>query len=465
MGISSPGWATTGNAFLNSANNYFLLANILVIVFSLISLFRPREWLWFWLSIFFLTVVKLDALPGVPNHLILTLIIHFTLFLSVLLYWNGSLETQKERISYWFKKTAPYLRIELLIVYFFVVLHKLNYDFFNPDVSCAAELYNDIAGMYPFFPQELWIDKAIIFLTLLPELLIPILLIIPATRVFGVFIGLLFHFMLSLHSNLYILSFSAEVYALYILFLPGHVITKCTHELKQIADRFSKEKLLAGVAGIGLTVSVFYLGINILLTGTLSVSQLKEDIMGLIMVFWIIWSITLIAGAIAVFRGHFISFPPETSSFFRLSWSPLLLLLLLTIFNGINPYIGLKTATNFAMFSNLKVEGADNNHLFISSAYQLSGKQGDTVTLIETNHPYLQNYIDWNERITYFELSRFLHENRSKNVEVTFRRNSNKQTIRLPQQQPTDYMDSSWLARKMLVFRGVPIEGPTPCQW
>lgn len=467
MAISSPGWTTIGNGFLNPSNHFFLIANVLVIVFSLVSLFRPRNMLYFLLALIFLTLVKLDALPSVPNHIILTLIIHFTIFVSLLLYWDSSLEFGK-RVARWFDKTAPCLRVELLILYFFVVLHKLNYDYFNPTVSCSVELYTDIANLFSFFPQGMWISWIMIGMTLLLELAIPVLLMIPATRVLGVLAGLVFHFMLSLHPNLYILSFSAELYALFILFLPEEIITQVMDTLKQKAGHINITRTLVVLTGAGLLVSVGYPGVKILIRGTFSVSLLKNDLVdlfNLVPVVWIIWCLLLISGAFMVFRGRWVYGPGKSAPLFKLSWSPLLLFPLLAVFNGMTPYIGLKTATNFAMFSNLQVEGADNNHMFMPSCYQVSDLQSDTVTLLSTNHPFLQGFIERNERITYFELSRFLYENRSEDIEVTFRRNGKKQTIRLPQQQAATWMESSWLARKLLIFRGVPQSGPTPCQW
>lgn len=467
MVISSPGWTSTGNDFLNPSNHFFLAVNILVVIFSLISLFRPRDLLYFFLALLCMTVVKLDALPSVPNHLILALIIHFTLLLSLPLYLDTSLKF-KEQIAQWFHKTAPYLRVELLIMYFFVVLHKLNYDYFNSSVSCSVELYTEIAGVFPFLPQGIWISWIMIVMTLLFELTIPVLLMIPRTRVLGVFAGLVFHSMLSLHPNLYILSFSAELYALYILFLPGEMITEAMTTLKQKTEQLYIKRALTVLAGLGFLGTTVYLAVRVLIKGTVTFSLLRDELANLlhvVQVVWIIWCLLLIAGAFFIFRGQFFYAPQKTSSPFRLSWSPLLLFPLLAFFNGITPYIGLKTATNFAMFSNLRVNGADTNHLFMPARYQLSDLQDDTVTLLSTNAPYLQGFIERDEYITHFELTRFLYENRSKEIHVHFRRDGKLRKIHLPQDDTDTWLESTWLARKLLLFRGVPESGPTPCQW
>lgn len=468
MFISSPGWSTVGNEFLNPSNHFFLVLNLFVVIFALFSILGPDKFHYFLFTILCLTVVKLDALPSVPNHIILMLIIHLTILLSLLLYWDRSLELP-ERIATWFDKTAPYLRIELLIMYFFVVLHKLNYDYFNSSVSCSVELYTDIASVYPFFPQGVWMHWIIIGSILLFELAIPVLLMIPKTRVLGVFTGLIFHFILSLHPNLYILSYTAELYALYVLFLPAKTIDCIADRLRQLKEQIGSKQTAALLAGI------FVIGIGIFITFTLlqgadiSTVFLKKNLGTLFLdsvhTIWIICCILLVAGAALTFRGQLLDSPKSSSSLFKLSWSPLQLLLLLTVLNGISPYIGLKTATNFSMFSNLRVEGSNTNHLFMPVSYQVSDFQNDTVTILSTNNSYLQGFIVRNERMTYFQLSRFLSENLSKDIRVTFLRSGDKQTINLSRKSAPVFIESSWIARKLLLFRGIPKSGPTPCQW
>lgn len=467
MAISSPVWSTIGNEFLNPSNHFFLAINFLIVILVLISLINPDRLLYSLLTIIFLTVVKLDALPTVPNHIILTLIVHFTILLSLLLYWDRSLELQ-DRIAKWFDKTAPYLRIELLIMYFFVVFHKLNYDYFNPAVSCSVELYTDITSILPFLPTQSWINLIMIGMILLTELAIPVLLMIPRTRVLGVFVGLVFHFLLSIHPNLYILSFSAELYALYVLFLPDEIIIRISERVKTKVEQINVKRTLPILSGVFILGIGAYLSLRIL-QGDITIASLKNNLGNLFLngvhITWIVFCLFLIARSAIIFRDLFLQGRPYSSSYFRISRSPLLLLPFLALLNGISPYIGLKTATNFSMYSNLHVNGSDNNHLFMPSSFQVSDLQDDTVTLLSTNSPYLQGFIERNERITYFELSRFLLENQSKDMQVTFRRNGNKQTIDLNKQQATSFLESSWIARKLLAFRGVPKTGPTPCQW
>lgn len=460
MAISSPGWTSTGNEFLNPSNEFFLGMNILVLIFTVISFLKPDRIIYLVLAIGCLILVKLDALPMVPNHIVFALLVFFTLLTGLLLYWDKNLSL-KERLATWYEKTAPFVRVELLILYFFVVFHKMNYDYFNVNVSCGAQLYEEIAAVYPFFPTGGWTSTLSLWSAFGFELVIPLFLFFRRTRTFAIVLGLFFHLLLSFHTELYILSFSAEMYALYVLFLPSDLAEKLWMEARDLLQTPRVRKtLLFGTVSVLAAVTVYLLA-------SIPAAGLREsfaDMLDLVQTFWFFWVILLTAGYITAARPWF--FKPAESGIFRLRTSPLLLFILLVVFNGFTPYLGLKTSTNFAMFSNLKVDGNENNHWFMTSEFQLAGYQNDTVTIVESSHPYLQNFIEWNERLPFFELKKFLSQHQEEEIRVTYRRNGELHTVKLPEDREHEAATAPvWLADKLLLFRGIPQEGPTPCQW
>ena len=62
----------------------------------------------------------------------------------------------------------------------------------------------------------------------------------------------------------------------------------------------------------------------------------------------------------------------------------------LLVFDGINPYLGLKTDTAFAMYSNLRSEGGRTNHLIWRHPLDLGNYQEDLVQIVESNDPPLK---------------------------------------------------------------------------
>src|SRR5690606_13114390 len=55
------------------------------------------------------------------------------------------------------------LGVALLLVYWLSVLHKLNYDFVDPEASCAAYMYRRVATALPFLPRAAWAEAIAIW--------------------------------------------------------------------------------------------------------------------------------------------------------------------------------------------------------------------------------------------------------------------------------------------------------------
>ena len=74
------------------------------------------------------------------------------------------------------------------------------------------------------------------------------------------------------------------------------------------------------------------------------------------------------------------------------------LCLLLIILHGITPYLGLRTAGNFSMFSNLRTEGTQSNHLLLgSNPLKIWGYQEDSVEVLEFDDEYLTQAYNFDE--------------------------------------------------------------------
>src|SRR5688572_1029278 len=171
-------------------------------------------------------VYELPTLPKTANHTFLTICINITMLATIAVHAlrTGGRALRDPEPS--FPHLAALVRLEVLVMYFFVVLHKLNTDYFNPAYSCATTLYAEIVRKHPVFPSGAWTDPLCIYGALGCEALIPLLLLFRATRLWGVGLGLIFHLMLSPHDNPFIFSFSALLYAAYLLFLPADVLAE-----------------------------------------------------------------------------------------------------------------------------------------------------------------------------------------------------------------------------------------------
>ena len=199
-----------------------MLSGQILLASTLILLFVPRSILT--LTFFLLTSLFFwfQKLPFVPNHIFFEILVHASMLgtvLAVSIYqWKKGLSSQELR-GLIYEHMRPVVMSALIIMYLFTVLHKLNWDFLNPTVSCAVSMHKELANLVPIVPSGTWTHWPTIIGTLFFELIIPLGLWWRKTRVAAVLSGLFFHWFLALHPHGGIYSFSHLLYVLYAVFL------------------------------------------------------------------------------------------------------------------------------------------------------------------------------------------------------------------------------------------------------
>ena len=137
----------------------------------------------------------------------------------------------------------------------------------------------------------------------------------------------------------------------------------------------------------------------------------------------------------------------------------------LLIANGFSPYLGLKTESSFAMFSNIRTEGGRSNHLFIPN-YQLFDYQKTLVEVVESTDSRLDRARETNRVLPYYELMRRMQRLRNAGIEarVTYR-TQDGQSHSLSTTTDTAELrnEPPFLVRKFLTFRPVETEEVVPC--
>ena len=317
----------------------------------------------------------------------------------------------RERALEWF---APSLVWMLVAFYAFAVLHKLNVDFFDPEVSCAAHLYGRIAGRYGFLPpRSPELGTLALWGTIAVEALIPLLLVLRPARLFGVLLGFGFHFMIAQYPRGQLCSFASMLYAIYFLCLPRPLVDELTRQVDavgaRLAARSSPRQRQAGV--IGLTLVVVAGGAAAYARHPL---LLYDYCNGL----WNLWVLAVLAlGMSSVWRSGTAApgplFYPAPRSAIGVS------MIGVVIFVGLNPYLGLRTETSWSMFSNLRTE-VRSNHFFVPEALAVFPFQRDLVEILESDDPYLQTLASSSRRLLpLFELRRRL--SRARDISIRFR--------------------------------------------
>ena len=377
--------------------------------------------------------------PFISNHWLFTGLVNLTLLQAYArLAWAGRTFAVEPGALY--RTFAPIVRLELIILYFFAVFHKLNADFLDPQTSCAVHFYAAQLQSLPFA-----LAGAIpIYLTLAVEAAIPLLLCWSPSRNAGILLGLLFHAAVGFNPISEFYNFSSMIFALLFLFSSFRLDTGWpTRRLFQSARwegmPFSgKSSLAVGAIAVGLGLLV-------------ALNDLIAAPAELVLPLWGLYSAALILLFVLLPKA-----PPARPAFSFRPW-PVLLVPLLTGLNGCSPYLGLKTETAFAMYSNLRTEGGQSNHLLVPAGVQVFCFQRDLIEIKDSSSGFLASLARRKLMLPFFEVRALLQQHPT--TSLTYERHAD------PSASPDAQLRQPipWPLRKLLYFRPVALSGQQPC--
>lgn len=334
-----------------------------------------------------LGITWLEA-PLLSNHLLL----HAFVAAVVL----GGMAVPGRTIPELMRRVHAPLRLTLLAFYGFAALAKLNADFFDPAVSCGVQFLQEAAASWNASDLvDDWssaVQRGVAVMVATVELAVPILLAVRRTRQGGVLLALGFHFVLALNRDHRFFDFSSVLVALFLLFLSPEVASRSVDGMRSVrsalADRWSSGpelvRLLALAVGAVLVVIV---------TGSRPWNTdwflLRAGVWT-----WFAYGIVTFALAAWAVRQTAITSGPLLTPGFR----PLLLLLpAIAVLNGLAPYLELKTATSWNMYSNLRIVDGESNHLLARRGLPVTRAQERLVQVVSATGVDLSFYIgsDW----------------------------------------------------------------------
>lgn len=397
---------------------WYTAKGLVLTVAILWVLLKPSSWKRFSLLVIIDWVSVAWAFPYHPNHIVFSWIVNGTLLAGLFLVLRED-SSDTDVASRWFRAVAPWLRVELCMLYFFTVFHKLNTSYFDLDWSCAAKMHSEISAWMPLLPGSKWAQYLGIYATLIIETAIPLMLLFGRTRVAGAMLGLLFHGLLALHPHQGLFSFSSTMTALFTVFMPLGLAESLIQP-----GRF--KKLFIWLLSLFAAWYLLWVGRRWLPSG-FHMEQLLEHISKVGFVVYYVYLtyciVTFIRSARTI--GLAIQAPGQGS---WLAHTSLIVLPVLLFINGFGPYLGLRTQTSFSMFSNLHTENGMSNHLIVPPGIQVTDWQRDLVEIIDSNEPFLTRIRDNDFLLVYMDLrrQRSLSE---PDFWVTFRRNGRIETF------------------------------------
>ncbi|MBA3421592.1 MAG: HTTM domain-containing protein [Thermoleophilaceae bacterium] len=345
--------------------------------------------------------VALD-MPDVGSHTLLVLVSGA----CVLSYvgWTTLLTRRLPDAGMLFERIAPFLRVQLLVVYAAAAIAKMNTGFFDGEVSCAVALSGQVAWFDPSLLDGSWRIAPSIWGTVAIEVALPVLLAVPRTRLLGLVVGGGFHTVLALVGNV---PFSALAVALYVAYLPDDTPSR----LRSLAagrpalGRWARRarRLSGSRAALPVAVGCWLAAAVIFSFEPVAGRALISNGTRLVLVLVVLATGTVLA--LALTRGGPRVYAARS---LRLGHPVFAVGILLLVANSLSPYLGLKTESSFTMFSNLQTEDGYWNHAFIPEAVRVFPYQDQLVRVTDSDDRALEERSLDGTRLVRFELERYL---------------------------------------------------------
>lgn len=461
-------WASQASihqiAFLQWFNERDIVGIALTLV-AVVLVFRSWSVWLFGLMLLLNVSYSLLHLPYQVNHLLYEDLVNVTLLAALLwtVYrqWRSKgdvwLRTPAARTQF-FESFAPVLRVGLILLYFFATLAKINDDYLIPEVSCGATLMRDMLHTYRLSFMADWaiVNTTAVWGSLAVEGIMAVFLFVPSLRVAAIVIGLMFHFFLGLHPHPGIFSFTGLTYASLALFVGPGFVNQLSQQLEQIFTYLRiRENFVTwrnAILIIGGLFAAFLIALNLTFGPDLVISTWYRRAI------WAVWAVAIIGLCLGVLYRTPTGQRTTTAPLF-VNRGLLWLMPVLVIANAMHPYLGFKTQTSLAMFSNLRTENY-SNHVFIPKSIQIGTYQNDLVDVLDTNHPEFQKYIEHDQYMVRFEFERYANEIED-DFEVTYQIYPDGETYTVTktdgQLSSVEPMDTvySWWAGRYFWFRPV----------
>jgi hypothetical protein len=300
----------------------------------------------------------------------------------------------------------PALRFLLIILYFYGIFHKINVDWFDPQISCALDLWHRLH--LPYFStltRYNWIALSIIWAPLLLEAAFIVGLFSKGwMKRFSIIGGILFHMVIGFSSFREYWAFSTLVFALYACFLPPNayrdwrLLLRYMHRLGM--RLLPRVLLVIAVIGVGFAAD----------------DARKWQHMDILMLIWGLFSFGFLAFCWHATRHYArrvslseagaaeedVLTPSPKRGYWSIPSVSVALVVLGFFLHCALPYTGIKSAATLNMFSNLYTAGGVSNHYIMKVHWQFMPWEEQLAYLINPSNRWLKRQADPHSRAIHF---------------------------------------------------------------
>ncbi|MGH3615754.1 MAG: hypothetical protein ACRDRK_24790 [Pseudonocardia sp.] len=333
-----------------------------------------------------LFVEVLAWLPDLLNHQILVAVLGVTFvgwWLGLL--WRSPAQARDPAVMY--ERVAPYLRVAFIMMWVLAAVPKFNTGFTDVLRTCSVWVLESIPGVQ--LPQGL--APLVIAGTIALELAVPALLLFHRTRPYAVVLGFGFHLVSAFAGHA---SFSGFAWSFYLLFLPPALIARAVGVVRHGLPERVRSGVAVAVTHTPLTLVVLgglWVSIRVLLPADWQ-SPARNWGAALMCVVWM----GVCGWLLLRLWRHWIGAPGPRAGL-RIRNGVMVLGIGLLVATAAMPYLGLKSRAALTMFSNLRTEPGQWNHLFIPESVRVFDWQDGEVRFLGTDDPALEAKIEEHE--------------------------------------------------------------------
>jgi hypothetical protein len=450
-------FSVAGDRYMLTGRNGTLLLALswVAIAVAATLIVRPRLTRLLYLLVGLMLVRYALQLPVASNNKTIALFMNASILLiAAQAAWIGLRDGALRELTY--DRMRVVARALLAVMYFYGIFHKINADFFDPSVSCAVALYDPLARSFGLAGHSVGHQIAI-WATFIIEAITLAALYWKRFFAIGLICGLMFHFVIPISSYSWYMDFSSLVLALYMLSIPREASAAFYERVARIfrtsRERFGSVGLLLPFATIG-TIALAIVGV--LAVRAERIGMLFQLYNSVWVLFWAIYGGIAMVLLTAVALDYL---PWRGASVVR---QPLWVygLPFVLFISCLSPYVGLKTESSIAMFSNLHTEGGETNHLLFDKPPYLFKYQEDVVDIVDTSSPSLAAVAAHDDAMVWLALHQ--HLRRNPQHWVTFRRNGQLHE-RATAATIAHLPKPNLLERKFLIFKTVDFDRPKVC--
>jgi|GEM_PF-6228131 len=407
-----------------------------------------------------ITHVLVDS-PFNPDHWLLIFFVNIaTLFAAGSIMVFAKREAGRRTIceSELYELLAPAGRVIFLICYGFAAFSKLNTHFLGIDSSCARELAETQISMSPWVAY-ISVPSIAGWMTVLCESAVALLLIAPRLRRYGILVGMLFHTIIVLSPAIAVFDFTITVFTMLFLFTPPDMMPRLNERWRafKVSAPAVCELLTSARTPFVCFVALFMIGR----------SAMGYAVYGNARISTLIWMANLSIAATLIGWGVSVLFAKDAEFEGSLGLRPRVvlqwLIIAVAVFNGLCPYLGLKTQNSFTMFSNLKTENGHWNHLIVPRSMRVFSRfQDRNFEVASISDKRLQvDFVEPEHLIPQFELYRALAKDPA--MSVTLIEQGQTVTLSGTSLEPVLGAAPSWWMQKLMIFRPVTRHGEPYC--